>query len=135
MDVITQAQRRKNMQAIKSKGTKAEVKLAKELWGIGYRYRKNDKSVFGKPDLTFKQFKLAVFVDSEYFHGWNWEIEKHRIQSNQAFWWKKIEGNMERDKLVNEVLLAAGWKVVRFWCKEINNDLQACITKIKNNME
>lgn len=75
----------KNMQAIKSRNTKAEVLLAKALWQCGYRYRKNDKTVFGKPDLTFKRYKLAIFVDSEYFHGKDWETEKYRIGTKQDF--------------------------------------------------
>ncbi|WP_250631548.1 very short patch repair endonuclease [Rhodoflexus caldus] len=62
MDKLTQEQRRKNMQAVKSKGSKIETLLAKELWKRGYRYRKNDKTVYGKPDLTFKKYKIAVFA-------------------------------------------------------------------------
>ena len=94
MDVLSKDQRRRNMQAIKSKGSKDEVLLAKTLWKKGLRYRKNDKSVFGKPDLTFKRKKLAIFIDSEYFHGYNWDIQKNRIKTNQEFWWRKIESNI-----------------------------------------
>ena len=97
MDVLNKEQRRKNMQAIRSTNTKMEVALAKALWASGHRYRKNDKTVFGKPDLTFKQLKIAVFVDSEYFHGKDWVILKHRINTNRKFWWNKIETNMKRD--------------------------------------
>lgn len=97
MDVLTPEQRRRNMQAIKSTETKMEVRLAKALWARGHRYRKNNKTIFGKPDLTFKKYKIAVFVDSEYFHGKDWETEKHRIKTNTDFWWKKREGNMARD--------------------------------------
>lgn len=134
MDVLTKEQRRKNMQAIRNKGTKDEVLLAKALWHRGYRYRKNDKTVFGKPDLTFKRYKLAVFIDSEYFHGKDWDTEKHRIQSNQNFWWTKIEGNMRRDKIVNEELTKAGWKVLRFWSKDIRKNLASCVSKIEENL-
>ncbi len=69
MDKLSKEDRSRNMQAVKSKGSKIETALAKELWSMGYRYRKNDKTVFGKPDLTFKKYKLAVFVDSEFWHG------------------------------------------------------------------
>lgn len=131
MDVLTKDQRRKNMQAIKSKGTKDEILLAKALWKRGYRYRKNNKMVFGKPDLTFKRYKLAVFVDSEYFHGKNWDTEKYRIQTNREFWWKKIEGNIKRDKVVNQELTKAGWIVLRFWSKDIRMNLERCILKIE----
>jgi len=135
MDVLTKEQRRKNMQAIKSKGTKDEVLLAKTLWNLGYRYRKNNKSVFGKPDLTFKKNKLAIFVDSEYFHGKDWETEKFRIQTNRDFWWKKIEQNIKRDKIVNEELSRNGWKILRFWSKDIRKNLASCITKIEENLK
>lgn len=134
MDVLTKEQRRKNMQAIRSKATKGEVLLAKTLWQRGHRYRKNDKSVFGKPDLTFKRHKLAIFVDSEYFHGKDWQTEKHRIQTNRNFWWAKIEGNMKRDKQVNEELVKEGWKVLRFWSKEIRKNLAYCVDKIEENL-
>ncbi|PKF72977.1 very short patch repair endonuclease [Chryseobacterium sp. PMSZPI] len=135
MDVLTKEQRRKNMQAIKSKGTKDEILLAKTLWKLGYRYRKNNKSVFGKPDLTFKKNKLAIFVDSEYFHGKDWETEKFRIQTNRTFWWNKIKQNIKRDKAVNEELYRQGWKVLRFWSKEIRKNLASCINKIEENLK
>ena len=98
MDVHTPEQRSKNIRAIKATGTKDEVRLAKALWHLGYRYRKNDKSVFGKPDLTFKNHKVAIFVDSEFFHGKDWETQKLRIQSNQEFWHKKIGRNKRRKR-------------------------------------
>jgi len=102
------------MQAIKSKETKIEIRLAKALWANGHRYRKNDKTVFGKPDLTFKKYKLAVFVDSEYWHGKNWGKEKFRIKTNRKFCWSKIESNIKRDKAVNKELKGLGWKILRF---------------------
>lgn len=96
-----------------------EVKLAKALWQKGYRFRRNSKYVFGKPDFSLKKYKLAIFVDSEYFHGKDWEIEKFRIKTNREFWWTKIEGNMERDKTINHHLKEKGWKVLRFWTGDI----------------
>ncbi len=134
MDVLTKEQRRKNMRAIRSKGTKDEVLLAKTLWRRGHHYRKNDKSVFGKPDLTFKKYKLAIFVDSEYFHGKDWETEKYRIKTNRAFWWAKIERNMKRDKKVNKELAKEGWKTLRYWSKEIRKNLASCVEEIEENL-
>jgi DNA mismatch endonuclease (patch repair protein) len=130
MDVLTAEQRTKNMKAIKSKNTKMEVLLAKTLWAKGIRYRKNDKSVFGRPDLTIKKHKVAIFVDSEYFHGKDWNLEKHRIKTNRDFWWKKIEENIKRDKLVNRSLVDNDWKVLRFWSQEVRKKLNLCIDKI-----
>lgn len=131
MDVLTQEQRTKNMKAIKSKNTKMEVLLAKALWSKGIRYRKNDKSVFGRPDLTIKKKKVAIFVDSEYFHGKDWNVEKHRIKTNREFWWKKIEENQKRDEIVNRFLVDKGWKVLRFWSQEVRKNLELCVKKIE----
>lgn len=134
MDVLTKEQRTKNMKAIKSHGTKDEVLLAKVLWQRGYRYRKNDKTVFGNPDLTFKKYKIAIFVDSEYFHGKDWETEKFRIKSNRDFWWNKIESNIKRDVVVNEVLAGTGWTVLRFWGADLRKNTADCLQVIENEI-
>lgn len=118
------------MRAIRSKNTKMELLLAKTLWSKGVRYRKNDNSVFGKPDLTIKKYKIAIFIDSEYFHGKDWETEKYRIKTNREFWWKKIEENQKRDITVNGFLVNKGWKVLRFWSQEIRKNLDLCLDQI-----
>lgn len=115
------------MQAVKSKGSKIEIALAKALWSKGYRYRKNDRNVFGKPDLTFKKYKIAVFVDSGFWHGKDWSARKHDHKSNQDFWHRKIERNIERDKEVNQQLKRNGWKVLRFWGNQIDKKLDICV--------
>lgn len=135
MDVLTPEQRRKNMQAIKNKNTKIEELLAKALWAKGYRYRRNNKTVFGKPDFTFKKLKIAIFCDSEFFHGKDWETQKLRIKSNTDFWLSKIERNMERDKEVNETLLKDGWKVIRFWGEDIKKNLELCLQQVEKAIE
>lgn len=134
MDRLTKEQRRKNMQAIKSKGSKIETLLAKELWRRGHRYRKNNKTVYGKPDITFKKYKIAIFVDSEFWHGKDWEIRKNNLKSNQDFWYKKIARNIERDNEVNDFLLKEGWQVFRFWGRQIETELENCIQKIENKI-
>lgn len=134
MDKLTKEQRRKNMQAVKNKGSKIELALAKALWSQGLRYRKNDTSVFGKPDLTFKKYKLAIFVDSEFWHGKDWEKRKLDHKSNQDFWHKKIERNIQRDKEVNSHLLTEGWRIERFWGKDIQKNLPTCINKIEETI-
>jgi len=135
MDKLTKEQRRKNMQAVKSKGSKIEIMLAKEMWKKGLRYRKNDKSVFEKPDFTFKKYKVAVFCDSAFWHGKDWEGKKLEHKSNIKFWHHKIELNIQRDKEVNEELLKTGWQVIRFWGKEIEKDLVNCVIKIENKID
>jgi DNA mismatch endonuclease (patch repair protein) len=89
MDVHTPSQRSKNMRAIKSTGTKDEVRLAKALWHLGHRYRKNNKTVFGKPDLTFKKYKIAIFVDSEFFHVKIGKLKKTVLNPTRNFGTKK----------------------------------------------
>ena len=93
VDKLAPAQRSKVMSAIRGKGTKIELRLAKALWSEGLRYRKNDRSVYGTPDLVFKGKKVAIFVDSEFWHGKDWNNQKDRIKTNSEFWQKKIENN------------------------------------------
>ena len=126
MDKHTAEQRRKNMQAIKSKDSQIELLLRKELWRRGLRYRKNVKNIYGKPDIAFIGKKVAVFCDSEFWHGYNWEERKLDFKSNQEFWIAKIERNMQRDKEVTSKLEAGGWTVLRFWGKDIKNNLKEC---------
>ena len=134
MDVHNPEQRSKNMSAIRSTNTKAEMRLAKALWHLGYRYRKNNRTVFGKPDLTFKKLKIAIFVDSEFFHGKDWETQKDRIKSNIEYWHKKIARNIQRDIEVNNYLESHNWKVIRFWSREIEKKLEDCIGVIQQEI-
>lgn len=134
MDNLTSVQRSTIMRAIHSTNTKEEVRLAKALWHLGYRYRKNNRKVFGTPDLTFKKLRIALFVDSEFFHGKDWETKKNRFKSNPEFWHKKIERNMQRDKEVNNYLMEQGWTIIRLWSTEIKNNLEDCIAKIQTDI-
>ena len=131
MDRHTPEQRRKNMQAVKNSGSKIETMLQKELWHRGLRYRKNAKQVYGKPDIAFIGKKIAVFCDSEFFHGYDWENKQKEIKSNREFWIPKIERNIQRDVEVNEKLKSEGWTVIRFWGKEIKCDLKECADRIE----
>lgn len=126
MDTHTAGLRHKNMQAIKAKDTAIELLLRKELWSRGIRYRKNVKSIVGKPDIAFIKKKIAVFCDSEFWHGFDWERRKSDIKSNRDFWIPKIEKNIARDKEVNDALDADGWIVLRFWGQQIKKDVRAC---------
>lgn len=134
MDRLTPEQRSKTMQAIKSTATKGEVRLAKALWKLGYRYRKNNKKIFGRPDLTFAKYKIAIFVDSEFFHGKDWETEQMRIKSNREYWIPKIQRNIERDQEVNAFLISENWTILRFWSKEIEKNLDVCLAKIEGTI-
>ena len=132
-DRLTAAQRHKNMKNIKSKDTVIEVTLRKALWKKGYRYRKNYKKLAGKPDIAITKYKIAIFCDSEFFHGKDWENLKEQLErgNNSAFWIQKISRNMERDEEVNRQLQSEGWTVIRFWGKDIIKDLDGCIKTIE----
>jgi len=118
------------MSHIRSKDTSIEVRLRKALWKTGARFRKNVRGIVGTPDIAVKKKKVAVFCDSEFFHGYEWEKNKDRLKGNRDYWVKKIERNMERDKEVDEKLKKDGWTVLRFWGYEINKQTDGCVQKI-----
>ena len=105
-DTHTKEQRRKNMQRIKSKDTSIELLLRKELWRRGYRYRKNYSKLPGKPDIALTKYKIAIFCDSEFFHGKDWEVLKPRLErgDNADYWVTKIARNRNRDEEINKKL-------------------------------
>jgi putative nmeDIP very short patch repair endonuclease len=131
MDKLTPEQRKKCMRANKSTGTKPELVLAKAMWALGLRYRKNSGSIFGKPDFSFKKYKVAVFVDGEFWHGKDWEQRKAEIKGNREFWIAKIERNIRRDMEVTGRLKAEGWTVLRFWSNDVVKDTTSCAEKVK----
>jgi len=121
-----------NMSRVRAKNTTLEIALCDELNRRGLMaYTKNDTSVLGKPDFVFKARKLAVFCDSEFWHGYDWENAKKEIKSNHDFWIPKIEKTMERDKTVTERLQSDGWTVLRFWGKRIKKDIIGCCNEIE----
>lgn len=132
MDNRTAEQKRKNMQAVKSKGTEIENILARELSQNRMYFRRNVNSVFGKPDFAIKKYKIAIFCDSEFWHGYNWSVNKNQIKSNKPFWHKKIKRNICRDNEVNTNLICHGWYVMRFWGNEIKKNPHKCIIKVIN---
>ena len=131
----TTTKRSEMMSKIRSKNTKPENKLRKALWGMGIRYRINVKSLPGSPDLVIKKYRLAVFVDGEFWHGYNWKEKKQAIKRNRAFWIPKIERNILRDKQNNEKLRNQGYTVFRFWEQEIKKEFGACINQILQHIE
>lgn len=133
MDVLTPEQRRKNMQRIRSKDTTIERTLRKALWHKGFRYRKNYKKLPGKPDIALTKYKIAVFCDSEFFHGKDWDLKKQQLLKSErsSFWISKIERNMERDRENEQALRCLGWAVIRFWGREILKDTDECVKSIE----
>ncbi len=131
----TTKERSKLMSKIRGKDTKPEVMFRKALWARGYRYRKNVKKLPGKPDVVLRKFKLAIFIDGEFWHGHNWEEKKKSIKSNRAFWIPKIERNMQRDEQVEEELKDMGFTVFRFWEQQIKKDLGTCLEEVVEYIE
>ena len=135
MDKHTPEQRRKNMKAVKNKDSQIELLLRNELWKRGLRYQKNRNDIFGKPDIVFKGKKIAIFCDSEFWHGYNWEERKKDFKSHQEFWIPKIEQNMKRDIEVTHKLESEGWTVLRFWGNEIKKETEKCANIIEKAVQ
>lgn len=133
MDRLTPEQRHKNMRNIKSKDTSIELLLRKALWKKGIRYRKNYKKIPGTPDIAITQYKIAIFCDSEFFHGKDWEVLRPKLEkgSNPDFWIKKIGKNIEHDNEINKELNFLGWTVIRFWGNDIKKKTDECIKVIE----
>ena len=133
-DVLTKEQRKKNMQNIRSKDTKIEILLRKALWDNGIRYRKNYSKIPGKPDIAITKYKIAVFCDSEFFHGKDWDELKPRLLKgdNGEFWVNKIGKNREHDEEVDKKLHQMGWIVLRFWGKDIKKNIDECINTVED---
>lgn len=117
----------KNMSRVRNSDTALEKLLCGELVRHGVTtFTRNNKTIFGKPDIVFFARKIAIFCDGDFWHGYNWKQSQNEIKSNRDFWIPKIERNINRDKEVNTALEADGWKVLRFWGEEIKKNVKAC---------
>lgn len=115
------------MSHVHLKRGKAENKLALALWNQGVRYRRNYKELPGSPDIAITKYQIAVFIDGEFWHGYDWENRKKRLKRNREYWIQKIEENMARDRRDDELLEKSGWKVLHFWEKQVLKDLDYCV--------
>lgn len=120
------------MSKIRGKDTKPEILLRNYLWTKGLRYRKNYKDLPGKPDIAITKYKIAIFCDSEFFHGKDWDKQREKVNrgTNSDYWVKKIERNIERDKQKDRELKELGWIVIHFWSKDIEQNTEECYKKI-----
>lgn len=131
----TTPQRSKIMSKIRGKNTKPELTFRKALYAAGYRYRIDYKKLIGKPDIVLKKYKTTIFIDGEFWHGYNWEERKPKIKTNREFWIPKLERNIQRDAEVNEELKRLGYKVFRFWEKEVKKELNRCLQEVSVYLE
>lgn len=118
------------MSKVKLKNSDAEKLLAKRLWHLGYRYRKNDKRLPGSPDIAILKHRVAIFVDGEFWHGKDWDIRKSRLKRNREYWIEKIEENMARDIRVDSELRKKEWTPIHFWAKDVTKNTDDCIAEI-----
>ena len=133
VDNLTTEQRHKNMKAIRSQDTSIELILRKALYHRGFRYRKNFRALPGTPDIAITKYRIAIFCDSEFFHGKDWEELKLRLEngSNSTYWIRKIKRNMERDLENEQALRYREWTVLRFWGKDIREHTDECIRAVE----
>ncbi|MBD1435174.1 very short patch repair endonuclease [Sphingobacterium sp. DN00404] len=131
----TSRQRSFNMSRIKGKNSKPEMILRRALWAKNIRFRLHDKSLPGSPDIVIKKYKLAIFVDGEFWHGFEWKKRHAQIKSNRLFWIPKIERNMQKDGLANRALRNMGYTVFRFWSQDILKDLPKVLNQIELFLE
>ena len=119
-DRLSKRQRSRLMSLVRGRNTRFELlflrSLSAEIYPMGFRYRKHCRSIFGTPDIAFPKYKIAIFLDSDFWHGRNYNELVGRMN---AFWRGKIERNMERDREVNLKLRGDGWTVLRFGEREV----------------
>ncbi|MCB0585198.1 MAG: very short patch repair endonuclease [Phaeodactylibacter sp.] len=131
----TPEQRSRLMSRIRSTDTRPELMLRRALWALGYRYRKDVKSLPGKPDIAVRKYKVAVFVDGEFWHGYKWAEKKPRIKRNREYWIPKIERNMQRDRQNTQALQEQGWTVFRFWEHKLKKEFHTCLEAVVEELE
>lgn len=122
------------MRANKGRDTKPERAFARLLWSAGVRYRKQTRTIPGRPDFSIKRYKLAIFVDGDFWHGRDFDRDHNRFHRNRDFWIAKIERNIERDRRVTEQLESSGWKVLRFWETDIKKNPGACLRAVLDHL-
>lgn len=125
----------KTMSRIRGKDTGIEKKLRKALTEKGIRYRLYSKHVFGHPDICLSAYKIAIFCDSEFWHGYHYEENLANLSEYGDYWVEKIKRNIERDELVNKTLKSQGYTVLRFWGSQIDKELDSVVQKILETIE
>ena len=134
-DVHTPEQRSYNMSRIRCKNTKPEELVRKFLFSQGFRYRKNDARLPGKPDIVLPKYKTVIFVNGCFWHGHEGCRYFVWPKNNAEFWKEKSTGNIQRDKHNHQLLANQGWRVIEIWeCQlkrsVVDNTLQNLVLQI-----
>jgi DNA mismatch endonuclease (patch repair protein) len=118
----------------RSRDTKVEVLLRKELWHLGLRYRLHVADLPGKPDLVFRRARVVVFCDGDFWHGRRWQRRREKLAagSNAMYWTAKIGANVARDRRNTRALQRLGWTVVRLWETDILRDVDRAARRVAN---
>lgn len=130
-DVFDKETRSRIMSSIRSKDTKPELMLRKGIFSCGYRYRLHYGGC--NSDIAFPRHKVAVFVDGDFWHGYNW-LKRGKVPPKK-YWQPKIKRNIERDKKYNKQLKKQGWKVLRFWEFQVKQDPKKCALRVTKELE
>lgn len=134
-DVHTPEQRSYNMSQIRSRNTKPEELVRKYLFSQGFRYRKNDSRLPGKPDIVLPKYKTAIFVNGCFWHGHEGCRYFVWPKSNAEFWKEKITGNIQRDKRNHHLLAEQGWRVIEVWeCELKKNTFRKTLVSLVNDI-
>jgi DNA mismatch endonuclease (patch repair protein) len=128
LEKFSKEKRSEIMSRIRSSNTKAELLVFKELRKRKVYFQKHYKRAIGKPDIALPRKKKAVFIDGDFWHGYNYDSLKNKL--SKQFWISKIESNIRRDEIVNAKLIQDGWEILRVWENEINKNFNYCMDKI-----
>jgi len=128
-DNLTPEQRSYTMSRIRSKDTTPELTIRRLVHARGLRFRKHKRELPGSPDLVFAAARVVVFVDGDFWHGWQFPRWKENLAS---YWKQKIEGNRRRDRANFQRLRRDGWQVIRIWEHEVKKGAESCVDRIED---
>ena len=120
----------KRMSHVKTKRNSAEVMIAKSLWHRGYRYRLNYKVLPGSPDIALTKYRIAIFIDGEFWHGKDFEQRKTKLKNNKDYWIEKIQENIDRDLKNDKLLRQMDWYPIHFWSNDVIKYCNQCVEEV-----
>lgn len=133
-DKLSEMERSERMSGIRSKNTKLENEFVSKLrTATKKKFYINDRSVLGNPDIVFRRQNVCIFLDSDFWHGWQYPRWKHLLKDE--FWRAKIERNRKRDERVTRTLKRNGWVVLRFWEHNLKKESQLCVKRVVKSVE
>lgn len=120
----------KRMSHVKTKRNSAEIMIAKSLWHRGYRYRLNYKALPGSPDIALTKYRIAIFIDGEFWHGKDFEQRKTKLKNNKDYWIEKIQENIDRDLKNDKLLRQMDWYPIHFWSNDVIKYCNQCVEEV-----